>query len=47
MCVTCLFEVRGISLLSTKHVALRTNYNTEKKAQHKHTMQTQSNKTNN
>jgi hypothetical protein len=39
MCVTCLFEEYDISLLSTKHVALRTNYNTEI-AQHKHTIQT-------
>ena len=30
MCVTCLFEDHDVSLLSTKHVALRTNYSTRK-----------------
>jgi hypothetical protein len=44
MCVTCLFEDHDLSLLSTKHVALRTNYNIDI-TQHKHT--TQSNKTTN
>jgi hypothetical protein len=29
MCVTCLFEDHDLSLLSTKHVALHTNYNTK------------------
>jgi hypothetical protein len=29
MCVTCLFEDHDVSLPSTKHVALRTNYSTE------------------
>jgi hypothetical protein len=29
MCVTCLFEEYDLSLLSTKHEALRTNYNTK------------------
>jgi hypothetical protein len=43
MCVTCLFEDLLVSLLSTKHVALRTNYSTEI-TYHKHTIQTQSNK---
>jgi hypothetical protein len=43
MCVTCLFEDHDVSLLSTKQVALRTNYSTEI-AYHKHTIQTQSNK---
>jgi hypothetical protein len=38
MCVTCLFEDHDVSLLSTKHVALRTNYSTEI-AYHKHTKQ--------
>jgi hypothetical protein len=42
MCVTCLFGVHDLSLLSTKYVALRTNYNTET-AQHKHTIQTKHN----
>jgi hypothetical protein len=42
MCVTCLFEDHDVSLLSTKRVALRTNYSTEI-AYHKHTIQTQSN----
>jgi hypothetical protein len=28
MYVTCLFEDHGVPLLSTKHVALRTNYST-------------------
>jgi hypothetical protein len=37
MCVTCLFGVQDLSLLSTKYVALRTNYNTEI-AQPKHTI---------
>jgi hypothetical protein len=46
MCATCLFEEDDPLLLSTKHVALHTNYNTEI-AQHKHTIQTQSYKTNN
>jgi hypothetical protein len=44
MCVTCLFEVHELSLLSTKHVALRTNYNTEL-TQHKHTIQSNHNQT--
>jgi hypothetical protein len=44
MCVTCLFGVHDLSLISTKHVALRTNYNTEI-AQHKHTIQTKHNQT--
>jgi hypothetical protein len=44
MCVTCLFEDHDLSLLSTKHVALCTNYNT-KIAQHKHTIQTKHNQT--
>jgi hypothetical protein len=43
MCVTCLFEDHDVPLLSTKHVALRTNYSTEI-AYHKQTIQTQSNK---
>jgi hypothetical protein len=43
MCVTCLFEDHDVSLLSTKHVALRTNYNTEI-TYHKQSIQTQSNK---
>jgi hypothetical protein len=38
MCITCLFEDHDLSLLSTKHVALHTNYST-KIAQHKHTIQ--------
>jgi hypothetical protein len=38
MCVTCLFEDHDLSLLSTKHIALCTNYNTEL-TQHKHTIQ--------
>jgi hypothetical protein len=38
MCVTCLFEVQALSLLSTKHVALRTSYSIEI-TQHKHTIQ--------
>jgi hypothetical protein len=46
MCVTCLFEDHDVPLLSTKHVALRTNYSTEI-AYHKQTIQTQSNKSNN
>jgi hypothetical protein len=37
MCVTCLFGVHDLSLLSTKHVALRTSYNIEI-AQHKYTI---------
>jgi hypothetical protein len=40
MCVTCLFEDHDVPLLSTKHVALRTNYSTEI-AYHKQTIQTQ------
>jgi hypothetical protein len=44
MCVTCLFEDHDLSLLSTKHVALRTNYNTEI-TQHKHTIQYKHNQT--
>ena len=40
MCVTCLFEDHNLSLLSTKHVAPRTNYNIDI-TQHKHTIQTQ------
>jgi hypothetical protein len=36
MCVTCLFEEYDLSLFSTNHVALRTNYNTEI-TYHKHT----------
>jgi hypothetical protein len=43
MCVTCLFEEYDLSLFSTKHVALRTNYSTEI-TQHKHNIP---NKTNN
>jgi hypothetical protein len=48
MCVTCLFGVHNLSLLSKKHVDLRTSYNTEI-AQHKHTIPiaTKSSKTNN
>jgi hypothetical protein len=46
MCVTCLFEDHDVSLLSTKHVALRTNYSTEI-TYHKQSIQTQSNKSNN
>jgi hypothetical protein len=47
MCVTCLFEEYDLfTLLSTKHVALLTNYSTEITI-HKHTIQTQSNKSNN
>jgi hypothetical protein len=42
MCVTCLFEDHDPSLLSTKHVALSTSYNT-KIAQHKHTIQSKHN----
>jgi hypothetical protein len=38
MCVTSLFEDHDLSLLSTMHVDLRTNYNTEI-TQHKHTIQ--------
>jgi hypothetical protein len=38
MCVTCLFEVHELSLLSTKYVALHTNYNT-KIEQYKHSIQ--------
>jgi hypothetical protein len=38
------FEEHDPSLLSTKHVALRTNYNT-KIAQHKHTIQYKHNQT--
>jgi hypothetical protein len=41
MCVTCLFEDLDASLLSTKHVVLRTNYSTEI-AYHKQSIQTQS-----
>jgi hypothetical protein len=44
MCVTCLFKVHELSLLSTKYVALRTSYNIEI-AQHKHTIQTKHNQT--
>jgi hypothetical protein len=44
MCATCLFEVHDLSLLSTKHVALYTSYNTEI-AQHKHTIQFKHNQT--
>jgi hypothetical protein len=44
MCVTCLFEVHELSLLSTKYVALRTSYNIEL-TQHKHTIQLNHNKT--
>jgi hypothetical protein len=44
MCVTCLFEDHNLSLLSTKHVALRTSYNTEI-TQHKHTIQSKHNQT--
>jgi hypothetical protein len=44
MCVTCLFEVHELSLLSTKYVALRISYNTEI-AQQKHTIQTKHNQT--
>jgi hypothetical protein len=44
MCVTCLFEDHDLSLLSTKHVALHTNYNT-KITQHKHTIQSKHNQT--
>jgi hypothetical protein len=40
------FEDHDVPLLSTKHVALRTNYSTEI-AHHKQTIQTQSNKSNN
>jgi hypothetical protein len=42
MCVTCLFEDHDVSLLSTKHVALRKNYSTEI-TYHKQSIQTQSN----
>jgi hypothetical protein len=38
MCITYLFEVHELSLLSTKHVALVQSYST-KIAQHKHTIQ--------
>jgi hypothetical protein len=38
MCVTCLFEDHDVPLLSTKHVALRTNYSTEI-AYHKQSIQ--------
>jgi hypothetical protein len=41
MCVTCLFGDHDVSLLSTKHVALRTNYSTEI-TYHKQSIQTQS-----
>jgi hypothetical protein len=44
MCVTCLFGVQDLSLLSTKYVALCTNYNTEI-PQHKHTIQYKQNQT--
>jgi hypothetical protein len=44
MCVTCLFEVHEVSLPSTKHVVLRTNYST-RKACHKYSIQTQTSKT--
>jgi hypothetical protein len=44
MYITCLFGVHDLSLISTKYVALRTNYNTEI-AQHKHTIQTKHNQT--
>jgi hypothetical protein len=44
MCVTCLFGVHDLSLISTKYVALRTNYNIEI-AQHKHIIQTKHNQT--
>jgi hypothetical protein len=44
MCVTCLFEVHDLSLLSTRYVALRTNYNTEI-TQHKHTIHSNHNQT--
>jgi hypothetical protein len=44
MCVTCLFEDHALSLPSTKHVALRTNYNTEI-SQYKHTIQYKHNQT--
>jgi hypothetical protein len=44
MCVTCLFEDHDLSLLSTKHVALSTSYNT-KIAQHKHTIQSKHSQT--
>jgi hypothetical protein len=40
------FEDHDVSLLSTKHVALRTNYSIEITS-HKHTIQTQPNKSNN
>jgi hypothetical protein len=46
MCVTCLFEDHDVLLLSTKHVALRKTI-AQEIAYHKHTIQTQSNKTNN
>jgi hypothetical protein len=44
MYVTCLFEVHDLSLLSTRYVALSTNYNTEI-TQHKHTIQSKHNQT--
>jgi hypothetical protein len=44
MCVTCLFEEHDLSLISTKHVALRTSYNIEI-TQHKHTIQSKHNQT--
>jgi hypothetical protein len=44
MCATCLFEDHDLSLLSTKHVALRINYNTEL-TQHKYTIQYKHNQT--
>jgi hypothetical protein len=40
MCVTCLFEDHDVPLLSTKHVALRTNYSMEITS-HQHIIQTQ------
>jgi hypothetical protein len=44
MSVTCLYKVQDLSLLSTKHVALCTSYNTEI-TQYKHTTQTKLSKT--
>jgi hypothetical protein len=44
MCVTCLFGVHDLSLLSTKHAALCTSYNIVI-AQHKHTIQSKHNQT--
>jgi hypothetical protein len=44
MCVTCLFEVHDLSLLSTRYIALRTNHNIEI-TQYKHTIQSKHNQT--